>query len=271
MNDEWLDGNFLAHPCYVDSMGRKHINRKEIPVGTVVYFLHNSKSVPFDKDILFGIVEEHYIDCVALQMIEPRDMRTVQGIPVKEFVTPTRWQKLPKGWTYSTDLVGMGWDTSMDNRTFDWTNPEDILRAYHEGILVNVRDNDHAQFEADLSKSEGYRIIRKYPMYEYHPDYMSVDYRNVFLNCQDAEAARESIRAEFKRQAALSEYDWSVEQIDKELDRWAAVYGVADTEKQKYRDWLLARDKVEDIEVRISQGQIQWKYWKNKKWMAISP
>ena len=75
--------------------------------------------------------------------------------------------------------------------------------------------------------------------------------------------------AEFKRQSELSDYDWSVEQIDKELSRWAYMYSISVEEKQRYRDWILSLDKIEDVEIRIFQGNIQWKYWRNQRWMNI--
>ena len=75
--------------------------------------------------------------------------------------------------------------------------------------------------------------------------------------------------SEFTRQANLSDYDWSVEQIDKTLNRWKKFVDASDKEVEQYRDWLLSMDNVEDIETRISNGNIQWKYWKNKKWNYI--
>ena len=42
-----------------------------------------------------------------------------------------------------------------------------------------------------------------------------------------------------------------------------------DEEVKQYRDWLLAMSNVEDVETRIFSGNIQWKYWKNKKWNNI--
>lgn len=34
-------------------------------------------------------------------------------------------------------------------------------------------------------------------------------------------------------------------------------------------EWLLSMKNVEEIETRISLGNIQWKYEKNKKWNNI--
>lgn len=260
------------------------INRKEIPIGSVVYFLENSRKFSGRKAINFGIVEEHYPNTIVLHLIEPLDMRRIYGIPVKDFKTPTRWQKLPKGWSYNTQLftielenpllssitmkeanqISQGYPFGIDIR-----DKERILQLYKEGRLVNVEDNDHAHFESEINKRYGWRIIRKYPITEHHPYYISVDFRNVFTNYAEAKAEVDKIDAEIKRKSELSEYDWTVELIDEKLDLWAGLYYKTNEEKQKCRDWLLSRDNVEDIEVRIAHGGIQWKYLKNKKWLSI--
>jgi len=245
------------------------INRKEIPVGSVVYFLKNSKDFAGKKEISFGIVEEHYADSIALHLIEPRDTRCINGIPVKEFKTPTRWQKLPKGWTWNTQFFEITWEQFPELLRYSISDAEKILQLYKEGYFVNVEDNDHAHFRSEIDNKYGWRIVREYPMFEHHPSYISVNFRNVFTSYANAEAEMNKIHAEFNRQAQMSDYDWSVEQIDHELDYWAKLYSITDIEKKKHRDWLLNQGNVEDIEVRIAQGRIQWKYWKNKRWLNI--
>lgn len=66
--------------------------------------------------------------------------------------------------------------------------------------------------------------------------------------------------AELERQSALSDLEWSIEQIDKTLDRWKGLSGATDKEVQNYREWLLGMKRVEDLETRISGGCLQWKY-----------
>jgi hypothetical protein len=75
--------------------------------------------------------------------------------------------------------------------------------------------------------------------------------------------------AEFHRQANLSDYDWSVEQIDKTLNHWQKFHDESNEKRLEYRNWLLGMKNVEDIETRFFNGEIQWKYWKNKKWNYI--
>lgn len=39
--------------------------------------------------------------------------------------------------------------------------------------------------------------------------------------------------------------------------------------RKKKSRWMLGMKNVEDIEIRIFGGSLQWKYWKNKKWNYI--
>lgn len=67
-------------------MSELNINRKEHPIGSVVYFI---KQRGYDKEVSFGIVEEHYPDVICLQLYELIDTRLINGIPIKDFITPT--------------------------------------------------------------------------------------------------------------------------------------------------------------------------------------
>ena len=73
--------------------------------------------------------------------------------------------------------------------------------------------------------------------------------------------------AEYKRQAALSDYDWSVGQIDKVLGYYKNIYNLTDSEVKQYRDWILAQDDIENVELRIHFGNLEWRDWeRHKKW-----
>ena len=61
----------------------------------------------------------------------------------------------------------------------------------------------------------------------------------------------------------------AVEAIDKTLNHWKVFQDATDEEVSSYRKWLLSMKDVEKIETRMSLGNIQWKYEKNKKWNNI--
>lgn len=248
-------------------MSELNINHKEHPIGSVVYFI---KQRGYDNEVSFGIVEEHYPDVICLQLYELIDTRLINGIPIKDFITPTRWCKLPRGWSYDTKLFDITYgEYPCDPRNYRFSNPDDILKGIKDGVLVKVQDNDHANINSEIDSKQGWRIRREYPAYEYHPTYATIQYSKVYNSYDDAIKVIEDYKAELKRQSELSEYDWLVEQIDKELNRWAYMCSISEEDKQKYRDWIMSLERVEDIEIRIFENNIQWKYWKNKKWMNI--
>lgn len=181
---------------------------------------------------------------------------------------------MPKGWTYNTKLFELEWRIDpKDEKLFDELcvrvdNPESIKKAYELGLFVKSDKIFHGNIETDITK-EGFRIIKKYPMWQHRITHVSIRPDKVYFTYQEAKTEVEAHIAEFKRQAALSNYEWSVEQIDKTLNHWKANCDATDEEVSAYREWLLSMENVEDIETRTYFDTIQWKYEKNKKWKNI--
>lgn len=147
-------------------------------------------------------------------------------------------------------------------------NPESIKKAYEAGLLVKSEKIFHGNIETDITK-EGFRVIKKYPMWQHHIDHVSIRPDKIYFTYQEAQEELEGYLAEFRRQAALSDYEWAVEEINKTLNQWKTFQDATDEEVSVYREWLLSMEDVEAIETRISLGNIQWKYEKNKKWNNI--
>lgn len=248
------------------------INRKKFEVGSVVYFINKFSNRGWE--VRFGTVEEHYPNSVCIQLYDYNRIRIVNGIPESEFKTPGRWHKLPKGWSYDTQLIDVqvenAWPETANARRLFIYNPEDIADAISSKMLVKVQDLTYGHYETEISAENGWRVVHKYEYGEYHPFTTCVYLHEVYATYAEAKAVVDAHKAELNRQASLSDYDWSVEQIDKTLRFWAHNHGISDDEKKRYRDWILSQDCVEDIEVRIHSGNLQWKYWKNKRWMDIN-
>lgn len=232
--------------------------------GDVVYWCHQKG---YEYEVHYGIVDQHFSDAVIIDYLEVKERRRINGIPISEFTNEHKYKKLPKEWSYSYRLFEITYD-DIENITIDITNPSDIKSAYNKGFLVKKSQIFHGNIEADITK-EGYRIIKKYPQYINHIVSTSVRPDKVYDNYKQAEEDVLKNRTEFERQLSLSEYEWSVEQIDKVLDRWQFIYDISNKEKLKYREWLLELDNIEDVETRLFDGNIQWKYFKHKKWSNI--
>jgi len=237
---------------------------KRFNKGDIVYWCHQNGH---QYSVKFGMVDEQFSDAVCIDYLSTKETRKVDGVPINEFQSETRYRKLPKGWTYNTVLYEVTYDTHHKS---DGTicNPDDIKLAYEEGFLVKDDTLFHGVIEADITK-EGYKIVKKYPQWTPHFSHSSIRPDRVYLTYEEAKKEVDENIAEFQRQASLSEYDWSVEQIEHTLDRWINISGETDSVKEQYLNWLIGIKNVEDIETRIFGGNIQWKYWKNKKWNNI--
>lgn len=213
------------------------------------------------------MVDEQFSDAVCIDYLSLKENRRVNGIPIDEFKSEDRYNKLPKGWTYNTQLFEITHD-EIKECVGTISSPECIKEAYKNGLLVKDETKFNGVIESEITK-DGYRIVKKYPQWQHHISYVSIRPDKVYFTYEEAKKEVDENIAEFNRQANLSDYDWSVEQIDKTLDSWINIYGETDQLKEKYKNWLLEMKNVEDIETRIFGGNIQWKYWKNKKWNNI--
>lgn len=239
--------------------------------GDVVYWVGRYKWST-NMYVEFGIVEEEYSDAVCAERLHTYDNRYINGIPYKDFPNVTEWHKLPKGWTYNTVLFNVNRKSSMDNSLFKdlhITNPDDIKYALEKGYLVRLQDYDQTVPHSEVDKKLGWRIRKEHDDSVYKYPFVSLQKDNAFKTYAEAQAVIDAQEAEWKRQSELTDEEWSIEQIDRDLQRWAKIYSKSPEEVQKARDFLLGMDKVEDIETRVFDGDFQWKYWKNKKWRTI--
>lgn len=247
------------------------LNPKNFEIGQIVFFVKD-----FNKAIDWGVVEEIYGDGYGLALYEPIDDRMIEGIPIDEYNFNQKPRKLPKGWSWDTDLVHMTTNPDIakqkESEPYNY-NPSTLQHLIDIGLLV--RPNSQWLFstvEADITK-EGYTLIRN-PMSSImdnreRPNYAIVPFHRIYSTAEEAQSIVKKTYEEFKRQSELSDYDWSVEQIDKSLNHYAHVKNIDDKEKQAIRDFILSQKNVEDIEVRgISEG-FQWKYCKNKRWNTV--
>jgi len=240
--------------------------------GDVVYWVERHRQPPYEYYIDYGIVDEEFSDAVCVERLHIRDHRFIDNIPYNDFPQFTHWKKLPKGWTYNTQLFEMEWRSSKD-----WSalgnlkinKPEDIKTAFEQGVLIYLKDYDQTVPHAEIDKKLGWRIRKEHDDSIYVYPYVSLQKDNAFETYAEAKAMIDAQEAEWKRQSELTDEEWSVEQIDHDLQRWAKIYSKSPEEVQKVRDFLLGMDKVEDIETRVFGGDFQWKYWKNKKWRTV--
>ncbi len=239
---------------------------KRFNKGDIVYWCSREGH---EFSVKWGMVDEQFDrSIVYVDYLSPKETRLVNGIPIDEFKSEEKFKKLPKGWSYDTRLYEITNTDELKDIPFDVKDPKSIKELYDKGFIVKDSTIFHGAIEEEIT-NQGYRLRKTYPMWRRHISSVSIQTHKLYDNYAEAKKEVDENIAELHRQANLSEYDWSVEQIDNTLNRWQALYDISNEQKQEYRDWLLELDKIEDIEVRIYEGEIQWKYWKNKRWSNI--
>lgn len=262
------------------------------PIGSIVYYVKRSTSSRIMYYVHWGVVIEHYSGQISLQLYDWDDTRLIDGVPIKEFDTPTKWRKLPKKWSYDTRLFevthsqkyfdsiqplfeGMTRETDTNNFLESNINslrhaPEYLFDLIEKGLLVKMQHNDYAQFDKEISKEHGWRIIRKYNNSDHHSPYITLNIAEVYATFEEARAVIDDMEAEWERQASLSEREWSIENIDKQLDMWCNWHHVGEETKARYRKWIFDLDNIEEVEIRITSfSYIEWRYAGNKRWKKI--
>lgn len=240
--------------------------------GQVVYFVDR---IPERGHyfVNFGVVEEEYESEVYVNMYERRIDRLVHGVDSRDIPLVGEWKKLPKDWFNKTkEMLGI---TYVDDvKFYDIMNthkPEAIKEAIKSGYLVLPSQNDHMRVDLDITK-DGYRIVKKGAYYgDYKPDGRTLQKTEVYDTYADADYEVDAIYTEIVRQARMTDEEWSIEQICKTFDLFKKCYPNVYSDKALTRmyDFLLARERIEDIETRIHAGCIEWKYADAKKWKVV--
>lgn len=245
------------------------VDPKDVKTGDVLYYLVREGN---KYSFRFGIVDSIRGDEAVIIRLTFDRKRKIDGVPVEEMDFPTPWKKLPKGWTWYTQLFKLdvhgSWEDAIEaDYILSLDDPDSIKKAYADGYLIPLDRYDNSEFETEIDKNHGWRIVRKYDKYE--PSYTAQYFSDCYSDFKEMKAFVKAYEDELKRQSELSDCDWSVEQIDKTLNRFAFTKGLSFEEKKRYRDWILSHEHVEDIEVRFIGDVLEWKYWNRKKWLAI--
>lgn len=229
----------------------------------IVYFRRRVGNRVF---VHYGIVDDVFTDGYWVDFLEPKETRLINGIPLNDFPAYSEWKKLPRGWTYNTELVSItSEDVDSMKKPINLKNPDEIYKAYCDGLLIKAKDKFHGTIETEVTK-QGYRIVKKWEMSVTN---LSLPHYKVYSSYEEAEAEVTAYYDELKRISELSDYDWSVEQIDRTIDYWAYINSVPQDTKERYREFLLSKPNVEDLVVRGYGDRLQWKYDRNKRWNTI--
>lgn len=102
---------------------------KRFEKGDIVYWCHSDGNGGYS--VRNGMVDEQFSDAVVIDYLALRERRLVNGIPIDEFESQTKYKKLPKGWTYNTGLFKITYSVLTEeevNYQIDIKNPETIKK-----------------------------------------------------------------------------------------------------------------------------------------------
>lgn len=195
---------------------------EQIPIGNVAFWITHRTSGYW---IEWGIVREHYNGETVCELYDFYDNRIINGIPIKDFYTPTKWNKFPKDWTYSTKLFEVDFIPLEElfpkykDKKFSFSQQE-IQEAISDGILVSRSKQDNCYFDDEIDKDKGWRIIRKYPNTNHSCSFTTIEFHKLFSTYEEAEQELNKYNGQMKQQSEMSDYDWAVQDIDETLNRW---------------------------------------------------
>ena len=238
--------------------------------GDVVYWCEHHGNA--DYRVNYGIVDEEYHNAVCVSLIEPLETRKINGVPFNDFHDDT-FHKLPKGWRYDTKLFDLTYDPLPEGLAhIDLRRPEDVLNALKNGWMVKSETINHGVPHTHITK-EGYRVYIDYGtcmgLYDRHRTTVALKKDEVYFSFEEAKSIVDKNIDEFNRQAALSDEEWSIEQIEKSLLRYRLSFGIAEDMIEKCRQYLLSLSDLAEVETRVVANGLQWKYSRNKRWMNV--
>lgn len=243
--------------------------------GDIVYFVENKGREPSVK---FGMVDEQFSDKVCIDYLVPKENRLVNGIKIDDFKNWEKPKKLPKGWTWNTRLFEVTYEKhskEVDNEVSKILlnnkieNSKDIKTLYEKGYLVKKSTIFSGYIDTEIDKG-GYRVVKKCKPYEMVYNGASIRSDEVYYTYEEAKSKADEYTLELKRQAELTDAEWSMELIDNEIKKWIHFEDASETRAKKVYDFFKDfGDEIKNIEARFAGQGLQWKYWKNKKWNSI--
>ena len=233
--------------------------------GDVVYYVDAER-------IGFGIVDEFTTDYAYVDLLELAEHRYVNGIPIDDFHSETKWSRLPKGWTYNTDLFTLEEkvpEAEVERRRqLRIDRPEDIRAALDEGILVKSEKKFHGIVEAEIDHGY-YRIVKKYPHWTYTygrtiKPYLKINRDYIHSSYQEAKRHLEGILEARRTLQSLSDEEWSWMEIRKVLK-----YVDEDYRKECER-FLESLPDIWDVEIKKRDDMILWRRFEHRtEWTEI--
>lgn len=245
---------------------------KDIKKDTLLWFVEKSYN---EYVKCYGIVNEVWHDGVELDLLCFKNKEVINGTPIHSIAFPTKPVKLPKGWTYKTDLINKTYDYTEDELNFMHNKlSDDVIReGLKNGCIVRRCDEPYyyGHVVSDIDKGM-YSLKWEYPTYA--PRWQSqtsifIAWKDLFETKDAAEKYIADIVSENERIANLSDHDYNIEILDGLLQKCIAIYHMTKQECEKLKTEIISLSDFDDLEFRLCGGGIQFKNYNKKKWLMV--
>lgn len=222
----------------------------------VCYYIEDSR---FGMYVSYGIYEYKTMCTHKVSRLKAPEIRLINGVPFDDFQSETEFKKVPKGWTYSTDLYIVTEDlekkkkinAAMKGRYIK--NPLDIQWLFVNGYLVKMEDVEPI-IEPEFDHNT-YRLVKKYPAWTQCYGSHNDRYPNeVFESYEAAEKRMNEIKEIRHRKAVECALLDFYEDLEWTLEKYEVEHGGRKIEK--IRQKILARPHLYDTMFRYYNGEI---------------
>lgn len=226
----------------------------------------------FERYVQLGIVSNVSERNVRVEFLTLKDRRTINGIDINEW-SDDRYHKLPKNWDKTTSLYESGtkpWDKETEKELKDTSikDKDKIKKLYDKGVVVEKYKTFTGEIQVDVDSHRGYRIYQSWRN-DHELKGATYLYYNVYETYEQAYKEVEKYEAELKRQSELSDEEWSLEQIDNELNYWRDITNASPQEVMIVRNYILSQGDVVELECKHFRDGLKWKKEKQKRWNSL--
>lgn len=262
---------------------------KNLKKGTIVYYvmdrLRKCYADPTAWSVEFGVFDglssyriskDKIMTSQSEGMIltlECKDCRFVKTltsdwVPFNEFKSETEMHKLPKNWSYDTDLFWVENRYPQDDYfNFDIRDRKKIKQLYDEGWFVELDKNDHRHIEAEFDH-DYYKVVKKGLFYNIHQKslFYNLPYNRIFLNYDEARKKAKQLYEIEKNVSLIAFHNSCMEDLEEHLTF------ISDLDRRaKYRRKILSMGEIEKFILRHVDNKILYSYRNAKplKWQEV--
>lgn len=263
---------------------------KNLKKGTIVYYItdrfrkHYADSTAwsvefgvFDGFSSYRISKDNVMTSQSegiVLTLECKDCRWVKTLtsnwmPFGEFKSETEMHKLPKNWSYDTDLFWVENRYPQDDCfNFDIRDRKKIKQLYDEGWFVGVDKNDHRHIEAEFDH-DCYRVVKKASFYSstyQKPLFYNLPHNRIFLNYNEAWKKAKQFYEIEKNTSLIVFHNNCMDDLKEHLTFISDI-----GRRAKYREKILSMGEIEKFILRHVDNKILWSYRNSKplKWHEV--